>query len=102
MRIATNKSTIVKLVELLEDFPYLQHCRTRIHCNAINSVETIITKLHKIVFNPICDVDSSHLFCIDVFEASMECVRWRMDGNIDDSSIVDISTFIYDDVEQFG
>ena len=102
MRIARNKQTMLKLVELLEDFPHLQHCRTCIRCNVINSVEMIITKLRKAVFNPVCDVDSSHLFCIDVFGVSMECARWRMDGNIDDSSIVDISTFICDDVEQLG
>ena len=58
-------------------------------------------------FVRLCLIQSAMLtavicFASDVFGAPMECARWCMDGNIDDSSIVDISTFICDDIEQFG
>ena len=100
VRIARNKQTMSELFKLLEDFPRFQHRGTGICSNAVDSVGTAIAKLHKVVFNPVCDIGSRHPLSADIFGAPMECARGCTDGNIDDSSVVNVSAFIYDNIEQ--
>ena len=61
-----------------------------------------IIKLCKIVFNLVYDIDIGHLPSTNIFRELIKGTRRDIDRNIDDTSIIDISAFICDDIKQFS
>ena len=92
--------TVLEILEFLKRFPSFQHCRTGIGCDAVDSIEMAIAKGRQVVFDPFRNVDCSHLSRADILRAPVEGAGRGMYRNIDNTSAIDIGTFVGINVEK--